>query len=157
MRGNRVTQGGKRLIQGLGHVALHVMDMEKSLAFYCGVLGCEKAFDIEREDGTPWIVYVKVPDGRFIELFYGGQEKGASMPNQAGFAHLCFEVASVQQVADVLVANAAPLDIPPQQGLDLNDQCWSHDPDGNPIEFMQIHPDSPQAAARRKMALSLSE
>jgi len=36
----------------------------------------------------------------------------------------------------------------PVQGLDKNWQCWA-DPDGNPIEFMQIDPDSSQAKAAR--------
>lgn len=139
------------MITGLGHVAFHVEDMDRSLHFYCGVLGCERAFDIHKEDGLPWIVYVKAPDGRFIELFYGGQPKSTAGPNQAGFAHLCFEVDDVREMATKLREVGAPLDIEPQQGLDLNYQCWSHDPDGNPIEFMQIHPDSPQATARKPL------
>lgn len=76
--------------------------------------------------------------------------KALAAPNQIGYAHLCFEVEDVHQVAEVLRQKGAPLDVEPLQGLDFNYQCWSHDPDGNPIEFMQIHLDSPQAAARQK-------
>ncbi|EPZ41599.1 MULTISPECIES: VOC family protein [Alicyclobacillus] len=140
------------MIQSLGHVALTVEDMDASLAFYCDVLGCEKAFEIHREDQTPWIVYVRVPDGRFIELFYGGIVRTPANEHSIGFNHLCFEVEDVASVAQSLTKAGAPLDIPPQQGLDLNYQCWTHDPDGNRIEFMQIHPDSPQAKARRALA-----
>jgi lactoylglutathione lyase len=39
------------------------------------------------------------------------------------------------------------LDVEPKQGIDLNYQCWVKDPDGNRIEFMQMHPDSPQNKA----------
>ncbi|GLG01552.1 lactoylglutathione lyase [Alicyclobacillus hesperidum subsp. aegles] len=140
------------MIQGIGHVALTVEDMEASLRFYCDVLGCHRAFDIHREDGTPWIVYLRCPDGRFIELFYGGSVKTHSSPDRIGFAHLCFEVDDIQQVAEALRDKGAPLDVAPKQGLDKNWQCWSHDPDGNPIEFMQLDPASPQAAARAALA-----
>ncbi|GMA51972.1 lactoylglutathione lyase [Alicyclobacillus contaminans] len=139
------------MVHSLGHVALTVKDMAASLDFYCSVLGCERAFEIDREDGTPWIVYVRVPDGRFLELFYGGLEKALSHDTAVGFHHLCFEVDDVHQIADFLRRTGAPLDIAPQRGLDLNLQCWTHDPDGNRIEFMQIHPDSPQARARRAL------
>ncbi|GMA59776.1 VOC family protein [Alicyclobacillus fastidiosus] len=140
------------MIQSMGHTAFTVEDMDASLKFYCDVLGCVKAFEIHREDGTPWIVYVRVPDGRFIELFYGGELKTLPGEHSIGFNHLCFEVDDVERVAQMLREADAPLDIAPQQGLDLNYQCWTHDPDGNRIEFMQIHPDSPQAAARRALA-----
>lgn len=43
--------------------------------------------------------------------------------------------------------NGVPLDVEPQQGKDLNWQCWARDPDGNRIEFMAMHPDSPQMKA----------
>jgi len=36
------------------------------------------------------------------------------------------------------------LAMPPKKGSDNNWQCWTHDPDGNAIEFMQIMPDSLQ-------------
>lgn len=48
---------------------------------------------------------------------------------------------------------ARGLEIPgsPKQGLDSNLQYWINDPDGNPIELMQIMPTSPQAAADARM------
>lgn len=139
------------MIQSLGHAALTVENMAASLAYYCDVLGCEKAFELHKEDGSPWIVYVKVPDGRFIELFYGGEVKALAAANQIGFNHLCFEVDDVQKVADLLVERGAPLDVAPKQGRDHNWQCWSHDPDGNRVEFMQLQSDSPQATARARL------
>lgn len=140
------------MVDRVGHVAFTVANMSKSLAFYCDVLGCERAFEVNKEDGTPWIVYILCPDGRFLELFYGGEVKPESSAHVIGFNHICFEVDDVQLVANQLVQRNAPLDVAPKQGLDKNWQCWSHDPDGNRIEFMQIAPDSPQANARKALA-----
>ena len=55
------------MITGLAHVALVASDMQKSLDFYCGALGLTHAFSIPREDGTPWIEYLKICPGQFLE------------------------------------------------------------------------------------------
>ncbi len=134
------------MIKGIAHLAFKVTDMEKAIAYYCDGLGFTKAFEINDNEDRPWIVYIKVSDGQFIELFYNAvaQEREA---NAAGYAHLCLEVDDINEIADRLVNKGLPLDVKPNQGKDLNMQCWSHDPDGNPIEFMQMSPDSPQAKA----------
>lgn len=135
------------MIKGIGHLAFDVADMERSLHFYCGVLGFKKAFSIEDDQGNPWIEYIKVADGQFIELFYGGKQKPERPERPVGFSHLCLEVDSIEEIANHLKQNGVPLDVEPQQGKDLNWQCWARDPDGNRIEFMAMHPDSPQMKA----------
>lgn len=131
------------MITGIGHTAYNVADMEKSLEYYCKVLGFTHAFSIKNEQGEPWIEYIKVGSGQFIELFYseGLPAKGCS------YAHLCLEVDDIQEIAGRLTAMGAPLDSPPKQGRDTNWQCWSHDPDGNRIEFMCLSDTSPQHKA----------
>jgi len=131
------------MIKSIGHVAFVAKDMEKSLEYYCEILGFKKAFEIKDENGQPWINYIKVTDGQFIELFYGGKESKNSQ-DAAGFSHLCLEVDDIYEIADLLEKHNL-LDIKPNQGKDLNYQCWSKDPDGNRIEFMQMEPDSPQS------------
>jgi hypothetical protein len=41
------------MLKGNAHVALVVSDMEKSLYFYCEVLGFEKAFEQNDDEGKP--------------------------------------------------------------------------------------------------------
>lgn len=131
------------MIKRLGHVALTVQDMERSLDFYCNKLSFKRAFDIHRETGEPWIVYIKITDGQFIELFYGGTERLNTKSSSIGFNHLCLEVSDIHQMADHLRSLGVELDVDPKQGLDHNWQCWARDPDGNRIEFMQLVPESP--------------
>ncbi|NHN31073.1 VOC family protein [Paenibacillus agricola] len=131
------------MIKRIGHLALTVQDMEKSLHFYCGILGFQQAFEIHDHDDLPWIVYIKVCEGQFIELFYGGLNKPASVEKAIGFNHLCLEVDDIHQIADHLKAHHIVLDVEPKQGKDTNYQCWVKDPDGNRIEFMQLMPGSP--------------
>ncbi|MEC0368440.1 VOC family protein [Paenibacillus chibensis] len=135
------------MIKRIGHLAFDVADMEQSLNFYCGVLGFTKAFSIEDDQGNPWIEYIKVAEGQFIELFYGGQNKPQQALRPIGFSHLCLEVDSIEAIASHLKQSGVTLDVEPKQGKDHNWQCWAKDPDGNRIEFMELHPDSPQMKA----------
>ena len=134
------------MITSYAHAALTVKDMDKSLAFYTEALGFKKAFDLKNpQTGAPWIEYLLVSPGQFLELFYGGKDAPA-VPDAAGFNHLCFAVddleATVQRVRDA----GFPIDVEPQMGSDHNWQAWVRDPDGVRIELMKIMPESPQAA-----------
>ncbi|WP_077624523.1 VOC family protein [Sediminibacillus massiliensis] len=133
------------MIKGIGHIALKVEDMERSLHFYCDVLQFTKAFEIHDDQDNPWIVYVKAGPGQFIELFYGGKNKPETTENQIGVDHLCLEVTSIEEIASHLKNNDIKLDVEPKKAKDSNYQCWAKDPDGNRIEFMQIMQDSPQS------------
>lgn len=132
------------MIKGIGHLAFTVKDMEKSLYFYCDILGLKKAFAIQDDMGNPWIEYIKVAPGQFIELFYGGSEGGPEQPKETGYSHLCLEVEDIHGITHRIKEMGLSLDSEPRQGKDGNYQCWVRDPDGNRIEFMQLHPDSPQ-------------
>ncbi len=133
------------MIKGIGHAAYTVEDMEKSLHFYCNVLRFKKMFELNRpENGEPWIVYLKVQEGQFIELFYGGSKNVSIDKDTIGYSHLCLEVENIHEIADHIKSHGLTLDVEPKQGVDLNYQCWVKDPDGNRIEFMQMNPESPQ-------------
>lgn len=127
----------------IGHTGYNVSDMEKAMEFYCKVLGFTHAFSIPREDGTPWIEYLKLGNEQFIELFY------CDKPIDRGnaYLHLCLEVDDIHAMADQIVKAGGPLDVAPRMASDFNWQCWTHDPDGNKIEIMTISKDSPQYKA----------
>ncbi|MRH43436.1 VOC family protein [Aquibacillus halophilus] len=131
------------MIKGIGHLALKVEDMERSLHFYCGVLGLKHAFEIRDESSNPWIEYVKVAPGQFIELFYGGENKPVAVGDSIGVDHLCLEVVDIDEIANHLKSKGITIDDGPKQGADDNFQCWAKDPDGNRIEFMQLVSTSP--------------
>ncbi|MEK8128253.1 VOC family protein [Paenibacillus filicis] len=133
------------MIKGIGHSAYTVKDMDKSLHFYCDILGFKKIFELRKPDtNEPWIQYLKVCEGQFIELFYGGEKQVEVDGKTVGYAHLCLEVYDIHEIANHLKSQGVTLDVEPKQGLDFNYQCWAKDPDGNRIEFMQLHPDCPQ-------------
>ena len=135
----------------LGHIAFCVTDMPATLAFYEKALGIHKAFSLaDPSTGAPWIEYLLVAPGQFIELFYGGNAPAAVQGNPAGFGHLCLAVDDINAAAARVREAGYPLIGGPSQGCDGNWQVWTADPDGVRIELMQIMPDSPQDVASRK-------
>lgn len=132
---------------GIGHVAFTVSDMEKALDFYCDRLGLKLIYSLDDEQGKPWLNYLRVRDGSYLELFYGGREKAAETEQAAGFLHVCLECDELPGTVESLRAKGVPIDVEPKQGGDRNWQAWTHDPDGNKIELMTIDPESPQAKA----------
>lgn len=122
-------------IKGIAHTAYFVNDIEESLRFYCEKLGMEKLFTLDLSGMT--LVYVKVCEGQFIELFYGEGIEGKALPQRVGYAHLCLEVTDIYALAKELAEKGVTTEGEPQEGLDHNFQLWAVDPDGNRIEFMQ--------------------
>lgn len=135
-------------IKELGHIAFRCHDIKTTEKFYTDVLGFKRAFALtykEREDKTPfpddreWIVYLKISDSLYLELFDCENAKGESEPswNSFNYQHLALIVDDIHAAREELVKHSAPVDVEPSLGIDNTWQMWSHDPDGNKIEFMQ--------------------
>ena len=134
------------MITGIAHNAVTVRNMPESLRFYTEALGFKKAFEINRpENGEPWIVYLNIAPGQFLELFYGGTEDNPWRDSLIGFNHFCFEVDDIFLTVEHVRGAGYPIDIEPKQGADMNWQAWVTDPNGIRIELMKIDPQSPQA------------
>jgi catechol 2,3-dioxygenase-like lactoylglutathione lyase family enzyme len=139
------------MITGIGHVAFRVTNLQRALDFYCNTLGFSEAFRLEQEgQPSPWIVYIQIAPGSFIELFPDSQDAPGTIPArdlQASYKHVCLLVDDMSTTLSDLAARGLEITKAPTQGLDHNLQYWINDPDGNPIELMQIMPNSPQATA----------
>lgn len=129
------------MITDLGHTAFRCHNLEKSLEFYA-LLGIHEAFRLNRDDGSLMLVYLHVGGDRFLELFPNGP---APQAEQTGsFFHLCLISDDIRADIEKLRAAGVPIRTEVKQGLDHNLQAWVADPDGNPIELMQLSPESPQ-------------
>ena len=68
------------MITGIGHVAFRVTSLQRALDFYCTKLGFSEAFRLEHEgQPSPWIVYIQIAPGSFIELFPDPQDAPKSI------------------------------------------------------------------------------
>lgn len=137
-------------IKSIGHVAVRVKDIEKSLAFYVGKLGFREMFRLDRDDRL-WIVYLRVNDDQFVELFPEAIGDRAPLAEAIGLNHICLTVDDMDDALADLAKHNVPLYRPKKMQVDRNWQAWIEDPDGNRIELMQMANDGMQAEAIRKM------
>lgn len=121
----------------LGHVALKVRDLEKSIDFYTK-LGFPEFLRLNEEDGRPWIVYMRFDDKTYLELFPGGD--GPVDTQATGVNHLCLTVDDIEVAETHLQSVGIPLESPRRdvRGVDRNRGMWVVDPDGNRIEIMEM-------------------
>jgi len=140
------------MIKGLGHAAIRASDIEKSAKFYIETVGFKEAFRMNNPDnGKVSMIYIYIAPGQFIELFPDGI---GELPgnNDIGVKHLCVEVENAAAFLEILRAKGAPIDAELKTGKSKCIQFWTHDPDGNKIEFMELPPESLQAQANRRFA-----
>jgi len=138
-------------LNGIGHVALKVADIGRSLEFYRDRLGFAEMMRLNRDDGSLWLVYLRITDTQFIELFPGGEGERAPGSERTAVNHFCLECADIQRTAEALRATGVKLTVEPKMGADNNWQCWAEDPDGNRIEFMQMAENAMQLEAIRRI------
>lgn len=136
----------KPIIDGVAHVAYKVKDMKKCLDFYCNIVGLQHAFTLRDPQGSPSIEYLKIGPGQFMELFYDTSGTDPVLPKSTN-NHICLSVADIHEVQRALEESNIEIVIPVKGREGGNWQCWCRDPEGNYIEFMYIHPDSPQAVS----------
>jgi lactoylglutathione lyase len=134
------------VITDLGHPAFAAHNVDRILHFY-GIFGIEEAFRLHHDDGSLMLVYLHVSGDRFIEIFPGGPAPDPD--RKQSFKHICLLTDDISAAVERLRRNGAPIDSEPLVGLDGNLQAWTHDPDGNQIELMQLAEDSPQRLTAR--------
>jgi lactoylglutathione lyase len=139
------------MFKGLGHIAIRARDIEASAKFYTDVVGFKEAFRMNNlEGGKLGMIYLYIAPSQFIEIFpNGGGELTDN--NTIGLKHICIEVDNAAQFQEELRARGAPIDTELKTGHSKCIQFWTHDPDGNRIEFMELPPESLQAQANKRL------
>ena len=136
---------------GLGHVAIRVKDIDRTLSFYKTKLGFEEMLRLHRDNGDLWLVYLRVTDDQYLEVFPYAVGEEAPPREAIGLNHVCITVDDIDAVVAQLEAAGVPLLQPLLTGADGNRQAWIADPDGNRYELMQMMPGSMQLEAIARM------
>lgn len=145
--GRCVVQG----ISGIGHVAIKVTDLDRSLDYYVNKLGFAEMMRLHKDDGSVWLVYLRITDEQYLEVFPGAETDRAPGWNANGLNHVCLTVDNIDQVLAEVAAAGLTLLLPLKTAVDGNRQAWLEDPDGNRLELMEMAPDSLQFEAIRRL------
>jgi lactoylglutathione lyase len=140
-----------RGITGIGHIALKVWDLDRSLDFYVNRLGFAEMMRLSKDDGSLWLVYLRISDSQFLEIFPGADSDRSPGWDGNAISHVCLEVDDLDRVVDDIEKAGIALTIAKKTSADRNRQAWIEDPDGNRIELMQMHPQSLEIQAIRRL------
>ena len=128
---------------GIAHIAFQVSDLAKAQAFYGGLLGYDDAFRLYKEDGTTRLVYFKVSDRQYIEIFPG------LPPDQDDrLSHIAFETTNLEALRLYLAEKGVQVPDKVNKGQDGNLNFTVKDPDGHRVEFVQYQTGSMQMKAK---------
>jgi lactoylglutathione lyase len=138
-------------ITGIGHVAIKVKNLDRSLDFYINKLGFPEMLRLTRDDGSVWLVYLRITDQQYLEVFPGADGDRAPGWDANGLNHVCLVVDDIDPVLAQVKAGGLTLLLPLKTAVDGNRQAWLEDPDGNRIELMEMAADSLQYQAIKRL------
>jgi lactoylglutathione lyase len=138
-------------INGVGHVAIKVTDLDRSLDYYINKLGFAEMLRLHKDDGSVWLVYLRITDAQYLEVFPGAENDRAPGWNANGMNHMCLTVENIDDTLAQVAAAGLELLLPLKTAIDGNRQAWLEDPDGNRIELMEMAEDSLQLQAIRRL------
>ena len=124
----------------LAHTMIRVLDLKKSLEFYCEILGMQVLLNTD------------YPNGRFTNVFigYGAEEEYPSIElthnwddtevydKGNGWGHICIEVPDVYSACEELAKKNVTFTRPPgPMNAGTRILAFCKDPDGYPVEINQ--------------------
>jgi lactoylglutathione lyase len=134
-------------VGSLGHIAIRARDIDASLEFYCTRLGFPEMLRLHYDDGSLFLIYLRVTDEQYLELFPEGVGPAVPGREAVGLNHFCLTVENIDRTVEELGAAGVSLSRPLKTGADGNRQLWIDDPDGNRIEIMEMARDAMQFEA----------
>lgn len=135
LKGTRAPAGMPFQIRRLGHVVLQVSDLERSLAFYAGILGF-KVSDVYPEEMMPGgMIFLRCnTDHHSLALVGAGKGEARGIE----LHHVAFEVATLEEVIrarDHLRAHDVPIDFEGRRRAGCQIAVEFRDPDNHSIEI----------------------
>lgn len=151
--GDDAKHNGRTIVEftNLGHIAVKVSDMGRSLDFYVGKLGFPEMLRLNYADGSLFLVYLRITDTQYLELFPNGIGDRAPGREAVAVNHFCLTTDDIERTLRELARAGIPLARELKLGADDNRQAWIEDPDGVRIEIMEMARDSMQDQAIKRL------
>lgn len=129
-------------IRGLDHVVLRVADPERSLRFYCGVLGCVEERRIEGLGLVQLRAGAHLIDLVGVDTPLGKAGGGPPDPAARNVDHFALQVEGFDEAAlraHLEAAGVDPGDVAERYGaLGMGPSMYVRDPDGNVVELKGV-------------------
>jgi catechol 2,3-dioxygenase-like lactoylglutathione lyase family enzyme len=124
-------------ILGVAHVAFYVSDLTKARTFYKDFLGFdEEPFTLKKADGAERIVFVKINDKQYLELF------AEDPKNDGRLNHISIYTDNAEQLRAYLAAKGVKVPDTVGKGQVGNRNFNIKDPDDHTVEIVEYQPES---------------
>lgn len=140
-------------IKSFHHTAMSVTDLDRSIHFYCELLGMKLDWRIDhkKSEALEKVVGLRNVDvsyamlsgwGGRIELFQYHSPEGKPYPPdkpvcEKGITHFAFQVEDINALHERLLAQGVRFNTPPQVIRPGVKATYFHDPDGITLELVQ--------------------
>ena len=128
------------------HTMVRVTDIEKSIKFYCGLLGLKEMERRDHEKGRFTLVFLAAPGDEerakagwapMIELTYNWDPQ--EYAGGRNFGHLAYRVDDIYAACQRLMDGGVTINRPPRDG----NMAFVRSPDGISVELLQKGPALP--------------
>ena len=118
------------------HTMVRVKNIEKSLHFYCTLLGLKEIRRVENEKGRFTLIFLAPPNQTDcpVELTYNWGTEENIYTEGRNFGHLAYEVEDIYGLCEKLMSNNIIINRPPRDGR----MAFIRSPDNISIELLQM-------------------
>ncbi len=143
--GFATAQSSQPHISGMAHMAYYITDVKQATDYYEGYLGFQQAFTIKNADGTSKVIFLKINDHQYIELYTDSASKNHGYIHDAGF-----ETNDAKGIRDHLAAIGIKVPDKVTKNEAGNLSFDIQDPSGFTIEIVQYVPGSMTSRTKGK-------
>ena len=127
------------MIKGIHHIAIIVSDIDRSLGFYCDLLGMKIKAKHFRSDRNSWKVDLSLHGTYTVELFtFPDSIKRPSYPEALGLRHLAFATDQLDYLHKKFKKYVQGTDKIRVDDFTSKRFFFTQDPDALPIEIYEI-------------------
>lgn len=115
------------------HTMVRVVDLDKSLDFYCDKLGLEQLHRVDVEAGRFSLVFLAPPGQKEAQVELTHNWDPEELGEGRNFGHLAYEVDDIYALCDKLMKGGVTINRPPRDGH----MAFVRSPDNVSIELLQ--------------------
>lgn len=121
------------------HTMVRVLDLDKSLEFYCKHLGLEELGRYDNEQGRFTLVFLAAPGQKEAQIELTHNWDPETLGEGRNFGHLAYEVEDIYALCERLMKAGTTINRPPRDGR----MAFVRSPDNVSIELLQKGPALP--------------
>lgn len=138
-------QSNQPHITGMAHIGYYITNLKQARDYYEGYLGFQEAFTLKNPDGSPKVIFLKINDHQYIELFTDSTSENYGYIHDAGL-----ETNDAKGMRDHLASLGikVPNRVTKNEAGNLSFDI--QDPSGFTIEIVQYVPGSKTSRSKGK-------